>query len=216
LRLLDTTQRARLIQRNGANAMMIDSTAQWTIFAVVAAIIAFVVLAFALTGRGRARRHTAELRRRFGPEYDRVLQHVGNKSRAERELASRERRVGHIRLHGLNEVERTRFASTWSGIQGQFVDDPAEAVLAANNLIKEVMRARGYPSDNFEERVADLSVDHADVVQHYRAAQALADSGRGGQGNTEELRQAVVHYRALFDDLLHDSPAIQPVPMRAL
>jgi hypothetical protein len=144
-----------------------------------------------------------DLRQRFGPEYERAVEQFGSPQRAERELAARARRVEHIRLHGLNEGDRARFAATWERIQGQFVDDPEGTVVGANELIKEVMRAQGYPAgDEFDQRVADLSVDHAGVIQHYRAARALSESTALGRSNTEELRQAVVHYRALFSDLL--------------
>src|SRR6185437_15055817 len=124
----------------------------------------------------------------------------------------RARRVDRFSFHPLSEVDRARFAASWSGIQGQFIDDPAGAAVQANQLIKEVMRARGYPSDDFDQRVADLSVDHAAVVQHYRAARALSAPGRNGAIHTEDLRQAVVHYRALFADLLSEPS----VPARSL
>jgi hypothetical protein len=174
---------------------------------VVAIAIAVVgVIAF----RRRARMRSVELRQRFGPEYDRAVLEFGSAARAERQLAARARRVEHIRLRDLGDADRARFASNWSQIQGQFVDDPAVAAAAANELIKEVMRARGYPMDNFDQRVADLSVDHAAVVQHYRAARALTESNRSGQVSTEELRQALVHYRALFADLLQEAGSPPP------
>jgi len=148
---------------------------------------------------------SAELRERFGLEYDRAVTEFGSPARAERQLAARTRRVEHLRFRELNDVDRARFAASWSRVQVQFVDDPAAAATAASELIKEVMRARGYPVDDFDQRVADLSVDHAAVVQHYRAARTLSESSRTGRVNTEELRQAVVHYRALFADLLQEA-----------
>ncbi len=181
---------------------MTNTAMLWTVVALVAA--ALVIIA-ALAVRRRGRQRSAELRQRFGVEYDRAVEEFGSPARAERELAARTRRVDHIEFHDLNDADRARFTSIWTGIQAQFVDDPIAAVTGANALIKEVMRARGYPSDDFEQRVADLSVDHAAVVQHYRAARALSESSRKGQGNTEDLRQAVVHYRALFADLLQES-----------
>jgi hypothetical protein len=181
---------------------MTNTVLLWTIVALVATALV-VVGAIAL--RRRARMRSAELRLRFGPEYDRAVLEFGSPARAERDLVARTRRVEHLRFRELSDADRARFASAWSGIQGQFVDDPSAAVVAANELIKEVMRARGYPLDDFDQRVADLSVDHAAVVQHYRAARALSESSRNGQVNTEDLRQAVVHYRALFADLLQES-----------
>jgi len=191
---------------------MTNTATVWTIVALVAGAI--VILA-AIASRSRRRARSAQLRQRFGPEYERAIQELGSPARAERELAARTRRVEHIRFRELNNADRVRFGSSWSSIQAQFVDDPTGAVIAANELIKEVMRARGYPSGDFEHRVADLSVDHAGVVQHYRAARALSESNRNGQIQTEELRQAVVHYRALFADLLQDAPSpAQPLQER--
>jgi hypothetical protein len=191
---------------------MTNTAMLWTLVALAAAAIA---LALSIGVRHRARTRSAELRRRFGPEYDRAVEDLGSPARAERELAARTRRVERLRFRHLTQADRARFASTWSHIQAQFVDDPAEAVVAADGLIKEVMRARGYPADDFDQRVADLSVDHAAVVQHYRAARALAGSRRSGQIQTEELRQAVVHYRALFADLLQE-PGSPPRSLREL
>jgi hypothetical protein len=191
---------------------MTDTAVSWTI--VVLGIAVIVVVA-ALASRHRSRLRSAELRQRFGPEYDRAVQDYGSSARAERELEARTRRVKHLKFRELNETDRARFAATWNVIQSQFVDDPGKAVVEANELIKEVMRARGYPSDDFDHRVADLSVDHAAVIQHYRAARALAEPNRDGQVNTEELRQAVVHYRALVADLLQE-PASSPPSLREL
>src|SRR5690606_9979510 len=111
-------------------------------------------------------------------------------------------RVRQLPIKELSEGERRSFSEAWHQTQERFVDTPLIAVRAAHDLVQEVMRARGYPVDDFEQRVADLSVDHAGVVEHYRAAHALHESNRGGHANTEELRMAMVHYRALFADLL--------------
>jgi len=110
--------------------------------------------------------------------------------------------VHHLRLRSLPEADRVQFSADWRNVQTRFVDDPSGAVHAADDLIKDVMRACGYSVDRFDQRVADLSVEHANVVQHYRSARELADANREGRTNTEELRQAFVHYRALFADLL--------------
>jgi hypothetical protein len=178
----------------------------WTLVALIAAAAVIVTV---IASRHRARLRSAELHRRFGPEYDRAVEELGSPMKAERELAARTRRVEKLHFHELNSADRARYATTWRGIQEQFVDDPAGAVAGANGLIKDVMRARGYPIDDFDQRVADLSVDHASVVQHYRAARALAQASQEGQVRTEELRQAFVHYRALFADLLQESGAGQ-------
>jgi|HubBroStandDraft_1064217.scaffolds.fasta_scaffold01769_12 hypothetical protein len=187
---------------------MTDNTSLIGIIALIAAAVVIVVVAVVASRRRRASR-SAELKARFGPEYERTIQEFGSRARAERELASRARRVEHIEFRDLNAADRSRFQASWGAIQGHFVDDPAAAATEANELIKEVMRARGYPSDDFQHRVADLSVYHPDVVQHYRVARALSESMSKGQINTEELRQALVHYRTLFGDLLQEvgSPA---------
>jgi hypothetical protein len=184
-----------------------ETTILWGAIALVAVAI---VIAATITSRRRARVRSAELRQRFGPEYERAVLELGSPARAERELAKRTKRVDHIQFHELSSADRTRFSSTWRQVQAQFVDDPRAAVVGANELIKEVMRARGYQIDNFDQRVADLSVDHPAVVQHYRAAHALVDATGNQPVNTEELRQAVVHYRALFADLLQERSSIAP------
>jgi FtsZ-interacting cell division protein ZipA len=187
-----------------------DADMLWLIGALVLAAV--LIVAF-VASRKRDRARSVELRERFGPEYDRAVQEHGSAAKAERELAARARRVERISFRELSDGDRARFTSSWSRIQEQFVDDPHVAVAGANQLIKEVMQARGYPSDGFEQRAADLSVDHPDVVQHYRAARALAESDRDRQATTEELRQAVVHYRVLFADLLQP-PAGVARPLR--
>jgi hypothetical protein len=180
------------------------STTQWIVLLGAIALIAtgLIVLYFARSSR---RRHL-ELRRRFGPEYTREIEQHGSVSRAERELLAREKRMSKQRLRPLPEADRLRFANDWSRVQARFVDDPSGAVHAADDLIKAVMLVQGYDIESFDQRVADLSVDHAGVVQHYRAAHELAEANRAGRADTEELRQAVVHYRALFAELLEQQP----------
>jgi hypothetical protein len=168
--------------------------------AVALVVVAVAVMAW-LAVRSSRKRHV-ELRRRFGPEYERAVAEYGSEKRAERELARRENRVNRLHLQPLPEAKRVRFEGEWRAVQARFVDDPSGAVTAADELIKAVMKAHGYPIRDFEQRVKDLSVEHANVVQHYRAARVLSDANREGRADTEELRQAFVHYRALFADLL--------------
>lgn len=170
------------------------------------AVLALLTIALVAVQK-RAHRRRAELRRRFGPEYDRTVQELGSPARADRELAERARRVERVQFRDLSVEDRARFSDAWTRIQAQFVDDPAVAVAGAADLIEEVMRARGYTSKEFEQRVADVSVVHPDIVQHYRAAHRLAESSRSGRTTTEELRQAVVHYRFLFSELLRGAVA---------
>jgi hypothetical protein len=181
-----------------------DQTLMYVVIAVAAVAVLVIAL---LASQKRARRRRAELQRQFGPEYDRTVQELGSPARADRELAKRAHRVERVQFRDLSVEDRTRYSDAWTRLQAQFVDDPAVAVTGAADLIEEVMRARGYPSKEFEQRVADLSVMHPEMVQHYRAAHALAESSRSGQTNTEELRQAVVHYRFLFAELLRGAAA---------
>jgi hypothetical protein len=172
----------------------------WTLLALVAAVV--VALAAVVFLRNNRRKQRAELARRFGPEYERLLQEKGSPTLAERELEARAKRVRKLPIKELSDSERHSFAEAWRQTQERFVDTPLIAVRSAHDLVQEVMRARGYPVDDFEQRIADLSVEHAGVVEHYRAAHALHEQNQRGQANTEELRQAMMHYRALFGDVL--------------
>jgi len=168
--------------------------------------LAFVIALVAATRSSSRRR--IRLMQRFGPEYERAIEEYGSEKLADQELVTRARRVQKFHLRELSNETRVRHAVAWENVQRRFVDDPEGAVHEADTLIKTVMRDRGYPIDDFDQRVADLSVDHASVVQHYRAARVLAQSNREGLANTEELRQAFVHYRALFADLLGVVPPL--------
>jgi hypothetical protein len=157
------------------------------------------------------KRRSDGLRTSFGPEYDRAREEHPDQRSAERALEERQERVEQFRIRALSPDERDQFAERWRSAQAQFVDDPAGATRVADALVAEVMQARGYPVGDFEQRAADVSVDHPRVVEHYRAAHAIAlrtDRGQADTGDTEDLRQAFVHYRALFDDLLEvEAPA---------
>jgi hypothetical protein len=193
---------------------MNDSERLWAVVALVGVAVMLIALALTISRqRGRARR--AQLQQRFGPEYDIAVDELGP-GRAEHELEERTRRVAHFRFNELSATDRARFATKWHDIQANFVDDPAVTVTTANELINEVMRARGYPTLSFEQRLADLSVEHPTVVQHYRAAHELSRSVFNGTVDTEQLRQALVHYRMLFTDLLHDRRDAEatPAPLR--
>ncbi|HZR98024.1 MAG TPA: hypothetical protein VFE37_04915 [Chloroflexota bacterium] len=169
---------------------------------IVVVVVAIVVIAAIAAWAYSQKRRSAELRERFGPEYSRAVRTSGDPRRAEAELAARQERVEQLHIRPLPAPDRERFAQAWRAAQARFVDDPAGAMADADRLVDEVMRARGYPMGAFEQRAADISVDHADVVQHYRVAHAIAQRAQRGEASTEELRQAMVHYRALFDDLL--------------
>jgi len=178
-------------------------------------VIVLVVAVLALIGVAAwlylQKRRSDGLRQSFGPEYDRAREEHPDQRSAERALTERKERVEQLRIRALSPDERDRFAERWRSAQAQFVDDPAGATRAADELVGEVMQARGYPVGDFEQRAADISVDHPRVVEHYRAAHAIAlrtDRGQADSGDTEDLRKAFVHYRALFDDLLEvEAPA---------
>ena len=167
--------------------------------------LAVIAIAFVLTQK----RRTDELRGKFGPEYDRLVRQTGDARNAERELGDRVHRVKELHIKPLSAEYRNRFADAWRSDQARFVDDPKGAVVEADRLVADLMQARGYPVGDFEQRAADVSVDHPHVVQNYRAAHDIAVRERRGEASTEDLRVAMVHYRALFEDLL-DSVEAEP------
>lgn len=190
---------------------------EWTWILLTLAVVVVAALAAAtLWRKGRTARRR-QLRERFGPEYELLVAQYGDSARAEAELESRARRVRKLSIKELPAGEREAFARAWKETQEHFVDTPSIAVRSAHELVERVMRARGYPVDDFEQRFADLSVDHASVVQHYRAAHALHEANQQGREDTEELRQAMVHYRALFAELLGErhEPSPSSRSMRA-
>jgi hypothetical protein len=171
------------------------------VIALVVALVAVIAVAAWLYLR---KRRTDELRTSFGPEYDRAVREHEDKSKAERVLEERKERVEQLHIRPLPDEDRERFAEHWRSVQAQFVDDPQGATREADRLVGEVMQARGYP--------VGVSVNHPRVVQHYRAAHGIALRHERGEAETEDLRQAMVHYRALFEDLLEvDAPAHREV-----
>jgi hypothetical protein len=166
---------------------------------LVAALLACAIL---LWQRGRTR--TDKLKNRFGPEYDRTVSSVGDERKAEAILSERERRVSAYTIRPLDLKLRDHFVATWQKVQAQFVDDPAYAVTRADDLLGEVMTARGYPMTDFEHAAEDLSVDHPEVVQNYRKGHQISLRHRSSEASTEDLRSAMIHFRALFDDLVNE------------
>lgn len=152
-------------------------------------------------------RRSKKLKSQFGPEYDRLVLERGDRKNAETEMERRTKRVEHLNLRPLYVDDRLRFAEAWRVDQTHFVDNPHLAVEKADKLVQEVMIARGYPVTDFEQRSADVSVDHPEVVDHYRSAHGIATRDRRGEATTEELRQAMIHFRALFEDLLEQRVA---------
>ena len=169
---------------------------------IVVVVVAAVVLVGAMLLMRR--RSSARLRDRFGPEYDRTLEESKGRREAEAQLHEREKRVKAFELKPLTPGDRERFATTWRNVQAEFVDNPERAVTHADEVVGDVMTARGYPMSEFDQRSADLSVDHPVVVQNYRAAHDIALRHGRGEASTEDLRQAMIHYRALFDEMVAD------------
>jgi len=167
-------------------------------------VVGVVVVLIALIGLLSSRQlRSRRLKARFGPEYDRALAHTGDQHAAERELLERRQRHQQFELRPLDPAIRGRFGERWQAAQRHFIDEPVVAVAEADDLVRQAMQGRGYPVDeDFERRAADLSVDHPTVVDNYRAAHAISIRARRGQATTEELRQSMVHFRALFDELL--------------
>jgi hypothetical protein len=168
------------------------------IIVIAVALAALLLIAWVLVRRQR----TSNLRSRFGPEYERIVRESGPQ-KAETVLLERERRVEKFPIRALSNEEREGYLSQWRTVQSRFVDDPEAAVGEADRLVDTVMQARGYPVSDFEQRAADISVSHAKVVDNYRAAHLIAERHRQGQTSTEDLRNAIIYYRSLFDDLLH-------------
>jgi hypothetical protein len=169
-----------------------------TIVAIVVAVIVVAILVIALMVAMRRRR----LQQRFGPEYDRLVGERDSKLKAEAELSERQRRVQKLDIRPLTPSARASYADQWAGIQQRFVDAPADAVAASQVLVVAVMSERGYPAEHHDQMLADLSVEHAQTLDHYRAAEKISATAAAGTAATEDLRQAMIHYRALFRDLL--------------
>lgn len=183
---------------------------QVTMLAMVVGVVLLALLGVLVWQRQRSE----ALRARYGPEYERTVHRLGDKRRAESELLKRQERVEQLDIVPLSAQQQNAYLQQWRAVQTYFVDDPKRAVTDADGVVEEVMKARGFPIAEFEQRVADLSVHHPRAVENYRAAHQLTQRYRRGQGTTEDLRQAMVHYRGLFEDLLEDREhAEREVPM---
>jgi hypothetical protein len=182
----------------------------WVLIAIGVVAVIAVVLWQAL-----ARRRTGRLQQQFGPEYNRTLDSADSRRDAEADLRGREERRRQLEIRSLSPAARDRYLQTWQSVQAQFVDDPRSAVASADSLIRSVMAERGYPVEDFDQRAADISVDHPQVVENYRHGHRLAQASADGSDSTEDLRQAMRHYRALFDELV-EPDADQPTTRERL
>jgi len=166
----------------------------WVLVAIAAGILVALIVWQALKAQ-----RSRGLKQRFGPEYDRTVERSDSRGDAETELEARKQRRDQLDIRPLSSAARERYRAEWRRVQARFVDDPTGAVQQSDTLIQSVMRERGYPVEDFEQQAADVSVDHPEVVEHYRKAHAIHT---GSRASTEELREAMLHYRALFAELL--------------
>jgi len=175
---------------------------------LAAAVIVIVAVVIWLYARKR-RSTTADLRKKFGPEYDRAVQAHGAGRKAESKLEEREKRVDKLNIRDLDATEHERFSKRWESVQSRFVDSPKGAVAEADDLVSAVMKARGYPVSDFDQRAADISVDHPRMVENYRSAHEIALRVGKDQATTEDLRTAMIHYRSLFEELVQAPVAVE-------
>jgi hypothetical protein len=179
------------------------SARDWAIIVAVATIVVGVIIAAIAAWLSLRKRRTERLRAQFGgSEYDRAVKEDGNRRLAEAGLNERTARVESLNIRPLAEGDRTRFLESWRRVEARFVDGPGGAVTEADQLLGDVMSTRGYPVSDFEQRAADISVDHPLVLANYRTAHDIALRQRKGQTSTEDLRQAMIHYRTLFEELV--------------
>ena len=184
---------------------------------IVAGVVVILVIVGVAIWLEYRKRQSLRLQQRFGAEYGHTVHKLGSRTKAELDLKAREERVARLNIVPLAAPDAQRFTEAWERLQRRFVDSPKGAVAEADELVRELMLKRGYPMGDFERRAADISVDHPKVVENYRLAQAIALRDKGGNADTEELRKAVVHYRALFDELLevgHTNPDARPAARR--
>ena len=175
-----------------------------TNLAVIAVVATLIIAALAMLGwmyLRRRRSASANLRKKFGPEYDRAVKVHGSERKAEAKLEDREKRVEQLNLHDLDVMEHERFSKRWESVQSRFIDSPKGALTEADDLVSSLMKARGYPVSDFDQRAADISVGHPRVMENYRSAHEIAVRVGKDEATTEELRTAMIHYRSLFEEL---------------
>jgi ribosomal protein L13E len=177
---------------------------------IVLVIVLLVIAVVAVLAVRAARRR--KLQKTFGPEYDRAVADTGSRADAEKELREREKRHAQLELKELSPESKARYSASWEEVQIQFVDTPEQAVSTADDLTTRLIAERGYPTGDYDDQVANLSVEHARTLGHYRDAHEISRRSKNGEASTEDLRQALVHYRALFADLLGESPVSTAVP----
>jgi hypothetical protein len=176
---------------------------------IAAAVVILIIVALIWLYMRRRRNATAALRQKFGPEYDRAVLTHGSEKKAESQLADREKRVEKLKIRDLDPTEHEQFSKRWESVQSRFVDSPKGAVAEADDLVSSVMKTRGYPVSDFDQRAADISVDHPRVVENYRSAHEIALRLGKDQASTEDLRTAMIHYRSLFEELVQAPTTVE-------
>jgi ribosomal protein L13E len=171
---------------------------------IIVVIVVLLVIAGIIYGVQASRRK--QLQNTFGPEYDRVVSDTGSRSDGEKELREREKRHAELELKPLSAESKATYSTAWEEVQIDFVDNPEQAVTTADDLVTRLITERGYPTAEYDDQLANLSVDHARTLGHYRDAHTISERSKNGEASTEDLRQALVHYRALFSDLLGTDP----------
>jgi len=180
-----------------------------TYIIIIAVLLVLLIIgAILLAPVFARRRRTERLQEHFGPEYDHTVQSMGGEKKAQTELDERQKHVQALDIRPLSVSERGRYLADWTAVQSKFVDEPGQAIVDADHLIMEVMQLRNYPVSDFEQRAADLSVNYPALVTNYRAAREIAIKNEQGQVDTEELRQAMIYYRSLFEELLGTEAAV--------
>ena len=179
-----------------------------TTYIIITVVLVLVIIGTILGLVFARRRRSERLHEHFGPEYDRTVQTMGDEKKAQTELNERQKYVEALDIRPLSVSERERYLADWTAVQSKFVDEPGQAITDADRLIKEVMQLRAYPVSDFEQRAADISVNYPALVSNYRAAREIALKNEQHQADTEELRQAMIYYRSLFDELLGTEAAV--------
>jgi hypothetical protein len=175
---------------------------------IIAVIVVLVIVGLVLGPIFARRRNSTRLQSKFGPEYEHTVQAMGDEKKAQTELVERQKHVEALNIRSLSAAERERYLVDWAAVQSKFVDEPGQAIVDADRLIMEVMQLRAYPVSDFDQRAADISVNYPALVSNYRAAREIANKNKLQQADTEELRQAMIYYRSLFEELLETEAAV--------
>jgi hypothetical protein len=177
-------------------------------YLIIAVVLVVVIMGLILAPIFSRRKRSARFQDKFGPEYAHTVKTMGNEKKAQTELDERQKHVETMNIRPLSDSERERYLALWTAVQAKFVDQPGQATVEADHLIMEVMQVRAYPVSDFEQRAADISINYPDLVSNYRAARAIAVKNEHHLADTEELRQAMIYYRALFDELLRTETVV--------